>query len=165
MSVYTEDAALGLLIFAGRLASRQLVLRGADLSGAELQDAVLEGADLQDADLQHANLADANLRGADMQRASLRSAHLLGAKLEGATLPDGRRLEQWQADPLAGLCDNDEARSRAVAAWGNHSWDDCPVRASNGYQGVAYAPEHKRALVATFVALFDGEHLPKPEEP
>ena len=37
--------------------------KGADLRGADLQDANLRGADLQDANLRGANLQDANLRG------------------------------------------------------------------------------------------------------
>ena len=72
------DAAVPLL---GRIkaAVEVAVLRGADLSGADLRDAnlsdaVLRGADLSGADLRDANLSDAVLRGADLRDANLRGA-------------------------------------------------------------------------------------------
>jgi hypothetical protein len=66
-------------------------LRGADLKGANLQDAHLveadlEGAILWDANFQEANLREANLFGASLVRANLQGATLFGADLEGASL-------------------------------------------------------------------------------
>ena len=89
-------------------------------------------------------------------------ADLTGANLSVATLPDGRTLLQWQQDPLAGLCTSPDAVDRAVSAWGNHSWQDCPLHEGMGISGINEAPVDKRILAATFVSLFDGRHLPKP---
>jgi len=70
---------------------KHAILRGADLSSADLSSANLRGADLSSADLSSANLrgADlrgANLRGADLSSADLSSANLRGADLRGANL-------------------------------------------------------------------------------
>jgi hypothetical protein len=147
-------------------------LRGADLRGADLHGAYLRGADLRGADLHGADLRGADLRWADLSRADLRWANLSearlheaglhGAELRGATMPDGRTFEAYAADPLAGICQDAAARDRAVAAWGNHSWEDCPVHAAMGYNGVDDAPADTRLAVAAFVALFDGVLLPAP---
>ena len=134
-----ENAALVTLIGAR--------LRGADLSGANLRRADLHGADL----------SEAYLRGA-----YLRGAYLRGADLRGATMPDGRVFEAYAADPLAGICQDTAARDRAVAAWGKHSWRDCPMHVANGYTGIGDAPAAARLAVAAFVALFDGVLLPVP---
>jgi hypothetical protein len=69
------------------------VLRGADLSDADLSGAVLRGADLSDADLSDADLSGAVLsgavlRGADLSGAVLSGADLRGADLRGADLSD-----------------------------------------------------------------------------
>ena len=107
--------------------------------------------------LDSADLGFAYLKGAKLHRANLR-----GANLEGAVMPDGRVFEEYIEDPLAGICDEPEARERAVAAWGNHSWSDCPMNAAFGWNQVDDAPVDKRMYVAAFVALFDGRQIPKP---
>jgi hypothetical protein len=61
-------------------------LKGADLEGANLEDANLKGADLKSADLLGAYLEDANLKGADLEGANLEEADLKGANLLGANL-------------------------------------------------------------------------------
>ena len=61
-------------------------LRGANLSGADLSGANLIGADLRGADLSGANLSDANLSDANLSGASLYEADLSGARLYGADL-------------------------------------------------------------------------------
>ena len=142
-------------------------LRGADLHGADLSEADLSGAELRGADLRGANLrgadlSGANLRGAYLHGAYLHGAHLSGADLSRATMPDGRTFEAYAADPLAGICQDAAARSRAVTAWGNHSWRDCPMHVANGYTGIGDAPAAARLAVAAFVALFDGVLLPVP---
>jgi len=111
-----------------------------------------------------ANLTGANLTGVTFIAANLADTDLKGAKLKGATLPDGRAYEQWRADPLDGLCNNATARARAIGAWGNHTWNNCPMHEANGWAGHLDAPEDKRILLATFVALFDGHHLPQPKQ-
>ena len=117
----------------------------------------LHGADLRGADLRGARLSEADLHGA-----RLHGADLHGARLRWATMPDGRTFEAYAADPLAGICQDAAARSRAVAAWGKHSWRDCPMHVANGYNGVGDAPAATRIAVAAFVALFDGLLLPAP---
>ena len=149
----TEILRLHALYLAGDQAGTRANLYGADLDGANLYGANLAGAYLTGAYLHGANLRDANLR----------DANLAGANLAGAIMPDGRTYEQWQADPLAGLCAEPEARNRAIAAWGAHTWQDCPLTMGMGIHGPHEAPAEKRLLVATFVALFDGGQLPRPE--
>ena len=137
-------------------------LRWANLSEARLHGADLHGADLHGADLSGAYLHGADLRGAGLRGANLHGALLIGADLSGATMPDGRTFEAYAADPLAGICQDAAARSRAVTAWGNHSWRDCPMHVANGYTGIGDAPAATRIAVTAFVALFDGLLLPAP---
>ena len=156
-------------------------LRGANLSGAKLRGANLRGANLigayvGGAYLGGADLSGADLRGANLRWADLREANLSGAKLRGATMPCGRTWEQYQLDPLAGICRTPEARARAVAARVGHSWGDCPMHAALGIRGLDEIKEaDTRCLVAAFVAVHDGELLdaawdrlarfaPEPEE-
>ena len=61
-------------------------LVGADLRGADLRYADLVGADLRGADLSYANLSGADLRGADLRNADLRYADLSYASLYDADL-------------------------------------------------------------------------------
>jgi hypothetical protein len=51
----------------------------------------------------------------------------------------------------------------AVAAWDSHEWTGCPMHAAFGASGLSAVPECWRAEASTFVALFDGRHIPKPE--
>jgi hypothetical protein len=146
---------------------RDINLSGADLTGADLTDTQLPDARLTDADLRGARLMRADLRfaklaGADLRDADLRYAYLRGADLTGAKLPDGRTLAEWQADPLAGLCDDPESVARALAAWGGETWAECPLHAALGANGFDDIAVDRRALAATFVALLDGGHLPQP---
>jgi hypothetical protein len=119
-------------------------LRGADLRGAKLEGAWLRGADL---------------RGANLDGAKLTGAALTGADLRGATMPDGRLWEAYQIDPLAGVCDEPEARERAKAAWGEHAWGKCPMSAAHGWKDFSDVPADKARDVAAFVAVFDGRML------
>lgn len=148
-----HDADLRRMILT-RASVLEAYLAGADLSGAELVGAELTNSDLTDANLTRAHLGDAdlsgvcltranltdaylaraNLTGAELWGANLEDAYLAGATLTGATLPDGRTYEQWQADPLAGLFDDEPDTD----------------------------PEDRRLMVATFIALFEGGHLPRP---
>ena len=61
-------------------------LRGANLRGADLQEANLRGVDLQGADLREANLWGANFWGADLQKVNLQGANLRGTDLWGAKI-------------------------------------------------------------------------------
>lgn len=58
----------------------------ADLSGANLERANLEKGRLFGANLKGANLFNANLRGANLKETDLRGANVLAAKFEGAKL-------------------------------------------------------------------------------
>jgi Pentapeptide repeats (8 copies) len=124
-------------------------LQNADLNGANLKYAVLCRADLEDADLQNADLGGAdlkdtalfltNLNGADLQNADLSGAalwdtSLAGADLSGAIMPDGQIWEDYIRDPLAGICDEPAARTRAIAAWGKNGWGECPMSAAHGWR-------------------------------
>jgi hypothetical protein len=144
-------------------------LRDANLIGADLRCVSLTDADLSSANLRGAYLGDANLCGVDLSDADLRGAdlsyaRLTGANLRGATLPDGRTLVEWQADPLAGLCDDPESVARALAAWGGRTWGDCPLHAALGADSFDDIAADRQVLAATFVALLDGGHLPRPTE-
>jgi uncharacterized protein YjbI with pentapeptide repeats len=65
------------------------------LDGADLRGANLENADLKDADLREASLIEANLTGADLEKAFLSRADLWGANLREANL---RRATFWEAN-------------------------------------------------------------------
>jgi hypothetical protein len=127
------------VIWSGDAESILLAVKAALASGANLYEAYLYGA---------------NLSGANLSRANL----------SGATMPDGRAWELYRLDPLAGICDEPEARKRAIAAWGHHQWTNCPMHAAHGYGKVGDAPEDKRVAVAVFVAVFDAELLPRPAQ-
>jgi uncharacterized protein YjbI with pentapeptide repeats len=135
------------------------VWQGGSLRGLDLDDADLRSANLTSFDLRGASLRNADLRGADLSYTNLSRADLTGAKL-----PDGRTLVAWQADPLAGLCDDPESVARALAAWGGRTWEDCPLHAALGANSLDDIDVDRRALAATFVALLDGGHLPRPTE-
>ncbi len=61
-------------------------LREANLKGAHLREAKLQGANLCQANVQRAKLPRANLQGADLREANLKGANLWEAKLQGAKL-------------------------------------------------------------------------------
>jgi uncharacterized protein YjbI with pentapeptide repeats len=70
---------------------RRTDLRGADLTGTQLQhvllgDAQLQLADLGGAQLQEANLVRAQLQGANLRSAQLQGATFVGTQLQGANL-------------------------------------------------------------------------------
>ena len=138
-------------------------LDGAYLDGAYLNRAYLDGASLVGAYLNRAYLDGAYLDGASLVGASLVGASLVGASLVGAIMPDGRTWEAYKLDPLAGICDEPEARKRAIAAWGSHTWGACPMHMAHGWNSISDAPGDKRIAVAAFVALFDSRLLPEPE--
>ena len=143
-------------------------LSGADLSGADLRWANLRWANLSGANLSGANLSEAFLSGANLSRAGLSGANLSGADLRWAdlikaTMPDGRKWEEYRLDHYAGICDSDGVRAKADAAWGSHTWKDCPMHEALGVSSVEEAGE-KAKLVGCWVALYDSDLLPEPKE-
>ena len=76
--------------------------------------------------------------------ADLSGANLWGAYLTKAILPSGIRYEDYQRDPLAGICTEPKAKERALSAWDNHTWKDCPMHVAFGWSGVEDAPEEDR---------------------
>lgn len=116
--------------------------------------------------LESANLARAYLEGANFESADLAGADdFRGANLARANMPDGRNWEDYSTDPLAGICTEPEARKRAIGAWGNHEWANCPMHAAHGWGSFTDAPEDKRRDVAAFVAVFDARLLRAPVTP
>ncbi len=65
-------------------------LNGSNLAGADLQQADLTGAVLAEADLRGANLTEADLERAFLEKADLRGATFTGADLQFASLPHAR---------------------------------------------------------------------------
>ena len=126
---------------------------------AAVEAAVKAGASLRGANLRGANLAGAYLGAPTSGAPTSRAPTSRGADLADATMPDGRPWEAYCADPLAGICDEPEARSRAIAAWGHHSWTDCPMAAGLGVRSLGEVAADKRVAVAAFVALFDARLL------
>lgn len=61
-------------------------LRGAELSGLNLDGAVLSGADLRNAELSGTTLRGASLNGADLRGVPLHDVNIVGADLRGADL-------------------------------------------------------------------------------
>lgn len=152
-------------------------LRGADLSHADLRAADLAGADLSGARFCFARLEAADLRGADLRNSDLRMARLgcadltyadlTGARLSdgddaalvGATMPDGRGWEDYRSDHLAGIVGG-ELAARAVAAWGEHTWESCPMHAALGIDGLGDIDDAGlRKRIGTWVALYDAHLL------
>ena len=149
-------------------------LRGADLSHADLRAADLAGADLSGARLWMARLEAADLTGADLTGADLRMASLghadlthadlTGVRLDsscgdialvGAAMPDGRPWEAYRTDHLAGIIGG-ELAARAVAAWGEHTWESCPMGAALGIDGLhGIEDAGLRPRVGAWVALYD----------
>ncbi len=145
------------IVNEARAKGRYPNLRNANLEGADLSNVDLSGANLRNANLCFANLRNANLEGADLE-----DADLSGADLSGAIVPDGRIFELYAAAPLVGICNSAEATSRAISAWGNHSWEGCPMHNAHGWHDMVDVPDNKRIAVAAFIALFDAHLLPKP---
>jgi uncharacterized protein YjbI with pentapeptide repeats len=145
-------------------------LSGADLRGANLSRANLSCANLSCAYLSGANLSRANLSGADLSGADLRGADLSGADLRGAylsraTMPDGRAWADYAADHLAGICVTPEVKAKAIAAWGKHTWQDCPMHNAFGADSVESASKACSVdpkLIGAWVALYDAELLTCP---
>ena len=162
-TIRIHDRNSGDILWEDEAASMKDAVENAAEVGINLSGAGLRGARLSRADLSGANLSGADLRFAKLSGADLSGADLSGADLYGAIMPDGRTFEEYKTDPLANICSEPEARKRAVAAWGNHTWRDCPMHSAFGYNGINDAPEDKRKIVAAFVALFDARLLPKPE--
>jgi hypothetical protein len=81
-----------------------IVLEGAALFQADLEEANLEGADLSGANLANANLDEVNLKSADLSDSRLSGASLRFAKLSGADLSNARFgfADLWRAD-LSGV--------------------------------------------------------------
>lgn len=118
-------------------------------------------ANLRDANLGGANLEGADLRDANLRGAYLEDAYLGGANLVGATMIDGRKWEDYSADHLAGICQTPEVKAKAIAAWGAHSWQDCPMHCALGIDDSAQA--ENPVAVTAWVALYDSNLLSKPE--
>ena len=95
-------------------------LNRAFLSNAKLIGATINGANIENADLRESNLSNVDLSWSDMSNANLNGACLDSADLEGvaldgaivtidqlqrakslkqATMPDGRKYEEWVANP------------------------------------------------------------------
>ena len=140
---------------------RRANLSDANLSDANLSDADFTDANLSDADLTHASLTGANLTGANLTGADLDNANIIHADLAGATMPDGRLWEEYKLDHLAGICDTPEVKTKAIEAWGEHSWESCPMNAALGIESADEAGD-KADAVATWVALYDSELLSCP---
>jgi hypothetical protein len=96
--------------------------------------------------------------------ANLTGADLTDADLTDAILPNGKTLSEyseWLTEGL--LTQGGKSLSEVVAAWDRHTWEGCPMHVAFNASGLAAVPECWRAEAATFVALFDGGHLPEPE--
>jgi Pentapeptide repeats (8 copies) len=141
-------------------------LYGANLSGADLRSANLSSANLSSANLSGADLYGANLSGANLSGADLSSANLYGANLSGAMLPDGKTLPEYIAWlPEGLLTQGGKPLADVVASWDRHTWKDCPMHCAFDVRCLEQVPECWRAAAATFVALYDGGHIPKPVIP
>ncbi|WP_434530042.1 pentapeptide repeat-containing protein (plasmid) [Haloarcula sp. NS06] len=110
-----DGAILSGLEIKDKISLTRKVLRGADLSDANLKradhsgaflgranlsDASLHDADLSDASLHDADLSDADLPGASLKRANLSDAYLRSADLSEASLHDADLSDAdfWRAD-------------------------------------------------------------------
>lgn len=99
-----------------------LDLMGADLSGANLQDAMLDVPNLQNADLRMATLERSRLLKADLRGANLETAVLAGSNLweaicnEATILPNGKHWSGSDLTEFGAMCEPpySEAEMKAV---------------------------------------------------
>ena len=139
-------------------------LTSANLPGANLLGANLLGANLRGADLTGANLPGADLTDANLTDANLTNANLPGADLTGAILPEGQTLPEYiRTLPERLLLQGGKTLEEVCAGWETHTWLDCPMSRAFAAKSLGEVPECFRAAATTFIALFDGGHLPKPE--
>src|SRR6266436_5049111 len=132
--------------------SAVVLMRGANLSYAQLEGANLSGAQLRGADLSYAQLEEANfiraqlkgvdlvgaqLKGADLREAQLEEANFIGAQLEGANL-SGAQLEG--AD-LRNVILGDKQRIGPRLA--DLQWGDTNLAAVDWSQVAALGDEHQ----------------------
>jgi len=68
---------------------------------------------------------------------------------------------KWLPEGL--LTKGGKTLEEVAAAWGKHTWTDCPMATAFGCHKLEAVPECHRSGAALFVALFDGRHLPRPE--
>jgi hypothetical protein len=143
-------------------------LQGADLSQANLSWANLSGANLSETNLTRANLSraylsEADLSWANLSKANLTCADLTRADLTGTILPNGMTLPQYiEWLPSGLLTQGGKTLEEVAASWGNHTWTDCPMATAFSVGSLQEIPECHRQGAALFIALYDGEHLPKP---
>ncbi|AGY57116.1 pentapeptide repeat-containing protein [Gloeobacter kilaueensis] len=145
-------------------------LTRANLEGANLYGAKLTRANLYGANLEGANLTRANLYGANLTRASLEGANLEGAKLGKETkispetrLPTGELWSEYLAEVVPALCTAGGRKLEEVAGhWDCHTWENCPMAAAFGVQGIEEIPLLFRPRAQQFVPLFDAGLIPCP---
>ena len=102
--------------------------------------------------------------GANLEYAKLRGANLAFADLPGAILPEGQTLPEYiRTLPERLLLQGGKTLEEVCAGWEMHTWPDCPMSRAFAAKSLGEVPECFRAAAATFIALFDGGHLPKPE--
>jgi hypothetical protein len=75
-------------------------------------------------------------------------------------MPDGRKWSEYKLDHLAGICQTPDIKAKAIAAWGNHTWSDCPMHCALGIRSASQASEP--LLVSAWVALYDAHQLTAP---
>lgn len=101
------DVQAALTVFGRRKESndrfnlREVRVKGADLSPANLDRVDLSDANLRDANLRDANLRDADLIGTDLSGADLRDADLRGTDLSGADLRGVSGLSETEIRQIA----------------------------------------------------------------
>ena len=91
-------------------------------------------------------------------------AALTVANLTDAILPEGQTLPEYiRTLPERLLLQGGKTLEEVCAGWETHTWPDCPMSRAFAAKSLGEVPECFRAAAATFIALFDGGHLPKPE--
>jgi hypothetical protein len=70
-------------------------------------------------------------------------------------MPDGRVWEDYQKDPLAGICQEPEVKKRAAQAFGIHHWGECPMSAAFGWKRHLDIPSDKKIAVYCFIVVYD----------
>ena len=99
-------------------------LRGANLSGVNLEGANLGGVDLSGSDLENTNLRGADLRGVDLEYATLRASdlrdtNLTGVNLRGACL---RNANLKGVDLRGAACFKSSAKKFAIIPFKVWAW-------------------------------------------
>lgn len=131
---------------------REAHLQGAFLSGAHLEQADLSEAQMQGAFLNGAHLQGADLRGANLEQADLNGAHLEGARLGGAWLDSKTEISNTTLDRKTQLGDIHWSGVGSVDLT-QINWDNVPILGDEHEVSFTHYAKDYKAVVRAYRQL------------